>query len=273
MVVSFQNQMLMPELPEVNTVQLYFDEAALDKRIEEVIVHDSKIIRNADPDVFIRGIRGKRFTNSYRQGKYFFGDLEDGRSVLFHLGMTGDFKYYQDQEEPPKYERFVFRFIDGYNLGFDCPRKFARILLLDDRTQYLKQIRLGIDALRIKEKQFLKLAKGKKGTLKGFLMNQRYIAGVGNLYADEICFQSRVHPGSRVDKLSEQLLSAIYQNMQSILSEAVRRLPNYKNYPPDWFWGWRKDGEAGPEGKGVIEKCKIAGRTTFFCNEWQKLYK
>ena len=263
----------MPELPEVNTVQHYFRETSLHKQITHVIVQDDKIIRNMDGDQFAMNLSGQQFVDTYRQGKYFFGELENGHSVLFHLGMTGDLKYYHNEVDQPKYERFAFHFADGSVLGFDCPRKFARILYLEDRQAYVKEINLGIDALRMDEKTFLTLTKGKKSTIKGFLLNQHYIAGVGNLYADEICFQTKVHPASKLEKLNPKTLKLIFKNMQSILQEAVDRLPHYKQYPPNWFWEWRVEGNLGPNGKGSIEKLKVAGRTTYFATKWQKLYE
>ena len=262
----------MPELPEVNTVQLYFRETALQKRIRKVVVSDEKVIRNVDGHDFAHKISGQRFVDTYRRGKYFFGDLENGHSVLFHLGMTGDLKFYSDETDRPKYERFAFHFEEGTVLAFDCPRKFARILYLEDRKAYLEEINLGPDALEIDEATFMDLTEGKKSSIKGFLLNQHYLAGVGNLYADEICYQSKVHPASIVQKIPAKVLKLLFGNMQSILQKAVDHLPHYKNYPPNWFWEWRKEGLAGPKGKGVVEKTKIAGRTTYYVEGWQRLY-
>ena len=175
----------MPELPEVNTFQRYFDGTSLKQKIEEVIVHDDKIIQDIDGLTFAAQLQGRSFIKSYRQGKYLFGELDNEHHVLFHFGMTGDFKYYQDEEEKPKHERFVFLFENGYRLGFDCPRKFAKIRYLEDRAAYLAKIQLGTDALRISKEEFLEKAQGKKASIKGFLLNQKQLAGVGNLYADE----------------------------------------------------------------------------------------
>lgn len=262
----------MPELPEVHTVEQFFRSTALQKHIHTVEVHDEKIIRNVSGAEFAQKITGNQFVNTYRQGKYCFGILESGQSVLFHLGMTGDFVFYADEEGASKYERFVFRFSDGSNLGFDCPRKFARILYLDNHLQYLQEIKLGEDALVIKWETFKQLAYGRKSTLKGFLLNQHYLAGVGNLYADEICWQTNVHPEATVGNIPEKILKEIFESMQRILGEAVERLPHYKAYPANWFWEWRKEGIKNPKGQGVITKSKIAGRTTYYSTEGQHLY-
>ena len=262
----------MPELPEVNTFQSYFDQTSLHQRIGAVEVQDDKIIRNLSGLEFVERLSGRTFIGSYRRGKYLFGELDNGHHVLLHFGMTGDLKYYADVEDQPRHERFAFHFENGYRLGFDCPRKFARILYLEDLSAYLKETRLGEDAQRIGEEEFLNLMKGRSGSIKGFLLNQSNLAGVGNLYADEICFQARVHPASVTGNLKKSIGRLIYQKMQEILAFAVNKNAYYKDYPEDWLWQWRKEGATAPDGTGEVKKSKIAGRTTYFCEGWQKLY-
>lgn len=262
----------MPELPEVNTFQRYFDQTSLQQPIAEVKVYDDKIIRNVSGEEFIDRLTGRAFTGSYRRGKYLFGELDNGHHLLLHFGMTGDLKYYADEEDRPKYERFAFHFENGYTLGFDCPRKFAKIRYLEDLEAYLKDISLGEDARRISEEDFMAKMKGKKSKVKGFLLNQSYLAGVGNLYADEICFQTRVHPASVVDHIPLKKKKEIYRKMKEILDFAVEKNAHYKAYPEDWLWKWREEGATAPDGTGEVRKMKVAGRTTYFCNGWQKKY-
>lgn len=262
----------MPELPEVNTFQKFFNGTSLDQRIEAVEVFDSKIIRNVSAEVFIDKLTGRTFTGSYRRGKYLFAQLDDGHHLLLHFGMTGDLNYYSEPEERTKYERFVFHFDNGQKLGFDCPRKFARICYVEQLEDYLKEIGLGEDALVIGAEDFLQKMGNKSATIKGFLLDQAQVAGVGNLYADEICYQTRIHPGSRVNQLSVAQKQAIHQAMQRILREAIERNAYYKDYPENWFWEWRREGEPGPGGEGTVRRTKIAGRTTYFIEGVQTLY-
>ena len=262
----------MPELPEVNTFQRYFDSTSLKQRIEEVVVHDDKIIQDISGMDFAEKLQGKTFLSSYRQGKYLFGELDNDHNVLLHFGMTGDLKYYTDELEKPKHERFAFIFENGNRLGFDCPRKFAKIRYLADRNAYLEKIKLGTDALRISSKEFLEKAKGKKASIKGFLLNQKQLAGVGNLYADEVLYQLRIHPASKVNKLSQKQLTSIIIKTQEILQKAIDHTAHYKDYPEDWFWQWRKEGAIAPDGKSKIAIDKIGGRTTYFFPKYQKLY-
>ncbi len=261
----------MPELPEVNTVRKGFDQAVLDLKIIEVEVYDDKILRNASGVEFESTLTGQTFTGSYRQGKYFFGDLDDGSAVLFHLGMTGDIIYYHDDADRPPHERFSIKFSSGLKLGYDDPRKFSDIRILENRQAYLEQIGLGPDALEIDAKSFREIFDGRKTTIKALLMNQKLIAGIGNLYADEICFQARLHPGSRAGALSDRHTDSLYLKMREILQTACDRDAYYKVYPDDWFWKWRTDKIEFLEEKGRICKSKIAGRTTYYIEDYQKL--
>ena len=261
----------MPELPEVNTFKKYFNKSALNQRIAQTIVYDDKIIRNMDGASFEQVMQGRTFIGSYRRGKYLFAKLDNTHDVLLHFGMTGDLNYYQDEMDRTKHERFVFCFENGFKLGFDCPRKFARILYLEDRDAYIEEIQLGPDALEIDEATFLERAKGKKSSIKGFLLNQKQLSGVGNLYADEVCYQTKVHPASVVKALPKAKLIEIFKKMQEVISYALNRDAYYKDYPEDWLWQWRKKGSTAPDGS-PIELAKIAGRTSYFFSSWQKLY-
>lgn len=261
----------MPELPEVHTFQQYFKKTSLQQKIQEVQVHDDKIIRNMDGDTFVEKLHGRTFVDTYRRGKYLFGKLDNDHHVLFHFGMTGDFRYYQDEMDRPRHERFVFLFENGFHLGFDCPRKFARILYLEDLQQYISETGLGEDALVISEEIFLEKMKGRKTSIKGFLLNQKILAGVGNLYADEICYQTRIHPASTVNALKPRHKKAIFNAMKDILNTAVERTAYYKDYPDNWFFQWRVEGKKAPKGKGVAVSKKIAGRTTYYFEGYQKL--
>ena len=263
----------MPELPEVHTFQLYFNEASLHVPIKKVVVHDDKIIRNIDASSFSKNLKGRTFIGSMRRGKYLFGELDNGHHILLHFGMTGDLKYYADKVDAPKHERFVFQFEDGFNLGFDCPRKFARICYIEDLQDYIAAVKLGEDALTISEEIFMEQMVNKKCTIKAYLLNQKMIAGVGNLYADEILYQTRVHPASRVHALKKKQKNAIFMAMKNILEKAVSESAHYKEHPEDWFFKWRVEGQKAPNGRGEVQIEKIAGRTTYFFKGWQRLYE
>lgn len=263
----------MPELPEVHTFQQYFNAAALQQKIMRVDVADDKIIRNCDGATFAEKLRGRTFVDSLRRGKYLFAELDNGHTVLLHFGMTGDLKLYQEEEDRPRFERFAFVFTDGNRLGFDDARKFARVNYLEDRDAFIREKKLGPDALEITEEEFLMAMKDRKTNIKGFLLNQSHLAGVGNLYADEVLYQTQVHPGSTVMNIPLKKKKEVYAKTREVLHEAVEKSPYYKDYPDVWFWNkWRFVDHLAPDGKSKVESGKIAGRTTYWAAPWQKKY-
>jgi formamidopyrimidine-DNA glycosylase len=260
----------MPELPEVHNFKLYFDAAAERQEIAAVTVHDDYIIRNMPGPAFADALTGRRIIDSLRRGKYLFANLDNGHALLLHFGMTGDLKLYQEEEDRPKFERFALHFGDGNTLGFIDPRKFARILYLEDRDAYIEEIKLGPDALDLTEEDWMRAVAKRKSTIKGVLLNQSILAGVGNLYADEICYRCRIHPAARVNDLSEDQLRAIYRETIAVMRYGTENAPYYKDYPENWFWHvWREEGKPGPEGIGEVKVTKVAGRTTYYVEGWQ----
>ncbi len=262
----------MPELPEVHNFQQYFDAAALGQTIDHVVVHDEKIIRNLSGAAFADALAGRTIKDSLRRGKYLFAGLDNGHAVLLHFGMTGDLNLYQESSERGRFERFAWHFRDGNVLGFEDPRKFARILYLPDRDAYIQEIGLGPDALDLEEDYFLAALGKRKVTLKGALLDQSLVAGLGNLYVDEICYRTHLHPAIRVDQLTAAEKRAVYAQIISIMTFATENAPYYRDYPENWFWHtWRHAGQPDPAGGGTVTVCKVAGRTTYFAADRQKL--
>ena len=262
----------MPELPEVNTKKLNFDRVALNRKIEKVeLLETNHIFKNISGEAFAQKMKGRQFTGSYRRGKYLFAHLDNDHDVLFHFGMTGEFYAYDEPEQHPRHERFAFLFPDGERLGFDCPRKLAHIYYLEDKDAFIKEKKLGEDALVISEEAFLEKLNGKTGTIKGFFLNQSNLAGMGNLYADEVCWQVGIHPASLIPALDDKTRRLLHHRMQAILQTAVNRRADYANYPDEWLWNHREKGGTCPRDGQELEKDKVAGRSTYYCPQCQEL--
>ena len=261
----------MPELPEVHNFKLYFDAAARGQTIAGVTVHDDFIIRNLPGTAFADALAGRRIIDTLRRGKYLFAGLDNGHDLLLHFGMTGDLNLYQDPGDAHRFERFTLHFADGNHLGFVDPRKFARVLYLEDRAAYIRDIKLGPDALELTEEQWMAAVRGRRTSVKAVLLNQSVLAGIGNLYADEICYRLRLHPAARVDELSEERLRAVYRTTREVMELATENPPYYRDYPENWFWHvWRHAGQPRPEGVGEVRVTKVAGRTTYYVDGWQE---
>ena len=262
----------MPELPEVNAKKHYFDHSALHKKIDQVVLKDvSYILKNISGEAFATRLKGRHFTDSYRRGKYLFAELDNGHHVLFHFGMSGQFKYYEEEHDRPKHERFAIQFDNDFRLGFNCPRKFARIEYIEDLEAFLQKKGLGEDALIIQEGTFIQLTEGRRGTVKGFLLNQKYLAGMGNLYVDEVCWQIGIHPASVMGALSTEKRKELFQRMQAILQKAIDLKATYADYPEEWLWNHRHHDGKCPRDGHPLEIDKVAGRTTYYCPACQEL--
>ncbi|NJC24750.1 Fpg/Nei family DNA glycosylase [Neolewinella antarctica] len=262
----------MPELPEVHNFKKYFDAAATGQKIAELVVHDDKIIRNMPGPAFADACRGRTIIDSLRRGKYLFANLDNGEAILLHFGMTGDLNLYQQPEDKGRFERFAFHFTDGNVLGFEDPRKFARVLYLKDRDAYIAEVKLGPDALDLRQDYFFEKLAGRKTTLKGILLNQSVVAGLGNLYVDEICYRCNIHPAARVNEMSDDAKKAVYDQIMAVMRYATENAPYYHDYPENWFWHtWRKEGQPDPVTGGEVKIVKVAGRTTYYVEGKQTL--
>src|SRR4029453_17543810 len=131
---------------------------------------------------------GRRFENSHRHGKHLFVRASDELWLRLHFGMTGSLEYLNHDEKPPKAARVIFRFANNRRLAFDDQRKFGEIELIEDVDEFLQTRGLGPDALEISLSQFNAIVCKHGGAVKAILLNQQVIAGIGNLYADEILF-------------------------------------------------------------------------------------
>lgn len=254
----------MPELPEVHTFQQYFDRHVRGRQIREVVVRDAKILRNLSANEFTERLTGRTVTGSYRRGKYLFAHLDNGAHLQLHFGMTGDLAAYTDPAAHPRHERWHWRLDDGNYLGYDCARKFSRICWVENLEQWMADLGLGPDALDIGEALFVEKMSRRRTTLKAFLLDQSQLAGVGNLYADELCFQTRTHPGSVTTAIPSDRKILIFKTLQNILTEACERRAYYRDYPENWYWQWRVEGAAGPDGVGQIVKGVYGGRSTYW---------
>ena len=262
----------MPELPEVHNFKQYFDAAAVGQTIDHMEIHDERIIRNMPGAVFADALRGRTILGSLRRGKYLFTQLDNGHDVLLHFGMTGDLNLYQDPTDRGRFEKFAYHFTDGNILGFEDSRLFARILYLEDRDAFIAEKKLGPDALDLECDYFIDTMRGRKTTLKAALLNQSIVAGLGNLYVDDLCYRLRLHPARRVNEMTDDELCTVHGEIVKMMTYATDNAPYYHDYPDNWFWHtWRTEGGSDPEGEGDVKITKVAGRTTYYVEGRQTL--
>lgn len=258
----------MPELPEVAYQKKYADATILHKKIVAVETGDKKIYQSPKTD-FEKTLKNNEFESTTRLGKYLILKLKKNGLLVMHFGMTGKLDFYQ-HDETPKYTQLKLIFEDHSKLAFTCPRKFAKLYLAKSVEEFQESHNLGMDALVISEEEFLEICEGRSGTIKGLLMNQSLIAGIGNLYADETLFQAKIHPKSKVNKLSKKQLKSIFRNIGEVLEVVKEARVEGKKLPDSYLTPVRQKGADCPRSNGKIEQTKVSGRTTYFCPNCQK---
>lgn len=219
----------MPELPEVETIRRDLETLVTGKKIIKVeIVPDPKgfraLRRFPSEQAFVREVEGRIITLIDRRGKYLLFKLDTGDTLIIHLGMTGQLLYRERTMEREDFTRIAF-ILDGYELRFTDARKFGELYLYSPgRYEDLDVSRLGPEPLSdVFTPDYLTqvLAKKKKA-IKRVLLDQDVIAGIGNIYSDEILFEARIHPHRPACSLGSQEIRKLHQTTKVVLERAIQ---------------------------------------------------
>src|SRR5262245_13124382 len=127
----------MPELPEVESFRRYFDRTSLHQEIKEVRLYSPEMLQGISPKKFSEELKEHEFVSTGRHGKDLFAELDSGKDLALHFGMTGHLKYFNDPKQRPSYVRLLIQFANSYNLAFDCLRKLGRISFANDRVKFI----------------------------------------------------------------------------------------------------------------------------------------
>jgi formamidopyrimidine-DNA glycosylase len=260
----------MPELPEVETFKRYLDSTSLHRRIIEVDVRDAYVLKGVSARELARRMKGRRFESSHRHGKHLFVRAGDELWLRLHFGMTGSLEYLNHDEVAPKTARVIFRFANNCRLAFDDQRKFGEVELIKHLDQFLQTRGLGPDALKISFSQFKAIVGERRGAVKAILLNQQLIAGIGNLYADEILFRTRIHPATHASALNDKTLAKLFRATRDILRKAIEAKPEMDRMPKSWLLPHRGKRGKCPRCGRELKSATIGGRTAWFCTHCQK---
>jgi formamidopyrimidine-DNA glycosylase len=263
----------MPELPDVATFARYLNATSLHQEIDDVEVREPRLLKDLDPAGIERGLRGRRLAATRRHGKYVFVPFEadgDGALVL-HFGMTGFPSYYRRDDREPDYARLLVRFAGGGTLAVVSRRLLGEVRLTDDPDAFVAAQELGPDALHdVTDVGALQEAlAGRRGMVKPTLMNQSVLAGIGNVYADEILYQTGLDPRTPVDELSGEEMRALLRTMRRVLTTAIDRGADAQAYPRRWLTPRREPGRACPRCDGTIQRIEVSGRAGYWCPNGQ----
>lgn len=260
----------MPELPDVEVLRQYADTHALHRRIDDVMLRE-QLVEDTSPQTIRDHLRGSELTEARRHGKHLFLRSSDDGWLRLHFGMTGTLAFYSDGEAPTHTE-LRLDFDDGSHLAYVNQRKFGAISWIDDVAAFVQENELGPDPLDgdVGWSTFLERVGSRGGTIKGTLMNQEVLAGLGNVYVDEILFQSGIDPRSDTQALDEDHLEALHRTMHEVINEAISDEADVEEMPPGWLVSNREPGSACPRCDGTIQRTEVSGRSTYFCPDHQQ---
>jgi formamidopyrimidine-DNA glycosylase len=282
----------MPELPEAEVVAQQIRAHLLGAQINDCWVGRADIVREGLPT--LPWYRGARLETVERYGKSVaLGFQKEGelRYFVAELGMTGLLLFRATETKHPQHVHVRLSFTGGgeSELRYWNPRRFGRLSLLD-RTglDRYRTRRFGVDPLTVPRDEFVELIQARRGRLKPLLMHQQVIAGIGNIYANEILFRARLHPNREANQLPAAAISRLYDTMQAVLREAIScGGSSVKDFfAPDGTEGgyknrhlvYGKEGQPCPNRCGRIIRRLQSERSSFYCpacqtSKWPRRYR
>ncbi|MEF2230978.1 MAG: bifunctional DNA-formamidopyrimidine glycosylase/DNA-(apurinic or apyrimidinic site) lyase [Pseudodesulfovibrio sp.] len=269
----------MPELPEVEVIARGLHATLAGRAIARVVHADPT--RLSDPaDALTPRITGRTIKRVHRRAKVLLLDLDDGATLVFHLKMTGRVVH-SPRRAANGYDRLLLLLDDNSQLSFSDMRRFGYVRAFGPgelaRWDFLA--RVGPEPLETDSLVLAKRLSGRRGAVKGLLLDQSVVAGVGNIYADEALFRAGIHPQARADGIGTDQARTLFAELQSVLRQAIDEngssIRDYVNARGDAgafqnsFNVYGRKGEPCRTCSTLLEAVRVAGRTSTFCPRCQ----
>jgi formamidopyrimidine-DNA glycosylase len=275
----------MPELPEVETIRLALEPHLVGRRFERVAIDDTRLVRPFEPAAVAAELEGERVAAVERRGKYLIVRFESGRALLIHLRMTGSLRHAAPgslQEDP--HRRAVVKLDDGSDVAYRDVRRFGTWHLLEPEEidPYLAQ-RLGGEPLEraFTARRLGERLAGRRAPVKAALLDQRTVAGLGNIYVDEALWRARIHPLRPAGTITPVELPPLTRAIKDALRAGIARqgatLRDYatpdgrRGRMQERFRVYGREGEPCTRCGTPIDKIRVAGRGTWYCPNCQGL--
>lgn len=275
----------MPELPEVETVRSGLSREIVDDVVDSVIVMRADSIAHPTAKQFSKKLKNCKVKKVLRRGKYLIIEFENMSSLVVHLRMSGRLIVKKTRESEDRFLRVKILLKSGVELHFEDMRVFGRMWYVT-KSEKVDSVVSGIAKLGVEPLEGLtdfylqEKFKNKKQPIKSALLDQRIIAGIGNIYADESLFLCGIHPATQAGKIKKKKLKELVETVQKVLSDAIKHggstlkdyrqadgiNGNYQNHA--WVYGRSKSSCRICQSE--IGRIKLAGRSTHFCPKCQK---
>jgi formamidopyrimidine-DNA glycosylase len=279
---------MMPELPEVEVLRRDLDKEVVGKKIKSVEVTGTRSVRrHKNKKEFIALLEGHKITSVQRRGKYLVFRLDGPEALVVHLGMSGQLlRAKSAREKAPKHSHVVITFTQGGLLRFVDPRTFGEMFMTqyDDLEEQVEELaHIGLDPLEtaMSWDLFGRMLAEKKTRLKTLLMDQKFIAGIGNVYSDEILFNAGLKWDRMSDSLSQQEVRRLYRAISETLQDAVKyRGSSLSDMQYCDLFGqpgeyqlyhqvYDKEGQPCQRCRRPLRRARFSNRSTFFCEACQ----
>ncbi|MCJ7646483.1 DNA-formamidopyrimidine glycosylase [bacterium] len=268
----------MPELPEVETIRRGLEKRILGKKVNRVEINTDRMLKEPSPKRFKEEVEGKIFEEVIRRGKYLILVLSSGKKIVVHLRMTGQLIY----GEKDINSRVFFLLSDGKYLNLNDRRHLGEIRLVENWEKVPGIAKIGMEPLEenFTLKVFAEMLTKKKAKIKPLLMDQEFLAGLGNIYAQESLFKAGIHPERQAHRLKRDEVKTLFSEIKKVLREAINcrgsSLSSYVDvegrrgsfYSRLRVYG--RGGEPCVKCKTPLKFIKLSGRGTGFCPECQK---
>jgi formamidopyrimidine-DNA glycosylase len=274
----------MPELPEVETIKEDLHELVVGARIEGAEVLDPALVEQPSSEEFVRRISGVRITGSRRRAKHLIVELDSGDSLVFQLKIGGQLLLVPPVEEPRTSLMLVLHLDGDRRLFLRDQTGFTRARLLDAEELEARLANLGPEPLEEAfDAEYLREAIGsRRAQIKPLILDQKIVAGIGNIYADEILFDAGLHPRRKANTLSDEEWRALYHAIRKNLAAGVehrgttvRLYRDVLNRPGEhqkYLRVFEKHGEPCPQGcDGEVVSERVGGRPSHYCPACQRL--
>lgn len=271
----------MPELPEVETIRRDLEPLVVGRRIVTVEVDPATLhlLAGIPMDGLTSQLEGRTIVSAGRRGKYLLFGLDDGRTFVVHLRMTGRLLWRNHDDPEEKYQRARLVFDDGHDLRWGDLRKFGTWRIFDSVDEVTKK--LGpepIDA-DFTFPQFAATVKNRTAPIKAVLLDQRRMAGLGNIYVDEALYEARVRPDTPANLVSTPALKRLWASSRAVLERGIaNRGASFSDYVDGQgnsgsqqmhVQVFRRTGKPCYVCGSIIERIVVGGRSTHFCPKCQ----
>lgn len=261
----------MPELPDVETYRRHVESTSLNRPIIDVIIRDERLLDGISSQLLLQQLVQRKIVGTRRHGKHLLLELDNGIWLECHFGMSGRLQHLGENAEDPAHDRVRLDFADGSHLAIVSRRMLGHVRTVQDADAFIEGEQLGPDPLQegFGKGAFRAALSGKSGTIKSALMDQGTLAGIGNVYSDEILFQAGIHPKRPVTELSDDEVSRLDAAMRQVLETAIDEGAGWEDFPErapaHFLLPQRHKGGTCPACGGQVESVKVSGRTAWLC--------